>query len=250
MLDGAFNVNSTSVEAWKAVLSANRREEGITPFPRVLGGNQEESYASNSDQDLIWASLRVLDDREIATLAEAIVQQVRQRGPFLSISDFVNRRLTSGVQGRKGALEAAIENAGINGVLDTDSLYSLKNQTSLADYDHPDNIEDSTRMEQSLKPQSKAWGSANYLTQADVLQAIGSSLSARSDTFVIRTYGESVAMNGKVQARAWCEAVVQRMPVPLRPDASGINPEKESGLPNFGRRFIVQSFRWLSPQEI
>ena len=250
ILDGAFNVNSTSVEAWKAVLSANRREEGITPFPRVLGGNQEESYVSNSDQDLIWSSLRVLDDGEIATLAEAIVQQVKQRGPFLSMSDFVNRRLTSGVQGRKGALEAAIENAGINGVLDTDSLYSLENQTSLADYDHPDNIEDSTRMEQSLKPQSKAWGSANYLTQADVLQAIGSSLSARSDTFVIRTYGESVAMNGKVQARAWCEAVVQRMPVPVRPDASGINPEKESGLPNFGRRFIVQSFRWLSPQEI
>ncbi|MDB4544557.1 type II secretion system GspH family protein [Akkermansiaceae bacterium] len=250
LLDGAFNVNSTNVEAWKAVLSANRGEDGLTPFPRVLGGNLEEFQGNDSDEESVWSGRRLLGDVEIASLAEAIVQEVKERGPFLSMSDFVNRRLQSGDHGKSGVLESAINNAGINGQLDSSSSFAIENETSLVDYDHPDHIEDSTRMEQTLKPQSKAWGAAGYLTQADLLQAIGGSLSVRSDTFVIRTYGESISGNGKVQARAWCEAVVQRVPDPVRPDASGLNPEHETGMPNFGRRFVVQSFRWLSPHEI
>ena len=74
-------------------------------------------------------------------------------------------------------------------------------------------------------------------------------LSARSDTFVIRGYGESVA-NGKVKARAWCEAVVQRVPEPVRPDEAGLNPKEGGGLPDFGRRFRVKSFRWLNRNEV
>jgi len=83
-----------------------------------------------------------------------------------------------------------------------------------------------------------------------VLQVIGPALSARSDTFVIRSYGDAVDSTGRVTARAWCEAVVQRVPEPVQPDDSGINPRRTPGSGDFGRRFIITSFRWLSEQEI
>ena len=248
--NGAFNVNSTSVAAWKAVLSANRRPDGLTPFPRIMGDGQPSWQASQPVTNATtWNSTRLLSDEEIDRLARAIVVEVHERGPFLSLSDFVNRRLAPGPTGRKGALEAALEQAGINSSLDLHGAYRLPNDRSLTDYDHPDNIEDSTRLEQTLKPDSKAWGAPVYLTQADLLQAIGSGLSARSDTFVIRTCGEAIA-NGKVQARVWCEAIVQRVPEPVNPDAAGLNPRQSDSLPDFGRRFRIQRFRWLSPNEI
>lgn len=250
MSDGAFNVNSTSVNAWRAVLSANRKPGGGTPFPRVIGGERPEWQNEGAlNQETTWNATRVLSDQEIERLAEEIVQVVKNRGPFLSLADFVNRRLVEGEAGKRGVIEAALYRAGINSTLDTDSLFRLPRQGSLPDYQHPDNIKDPTLLEQLQKPESKAWGAPIYLTQADVLQAIGSSLSARSDTFVVRAYGDSV-VNGKVVAKAWCEAVVQRLPDPVRPDASGINPETEGDLPDFGRRFEVRRFRWLAPDEV
>jgi hypothetical protein len=147
-----------------------------------------------------------------------------------------------------GTLEAAIEKAGLNSTL-KDEL-PLDNESPLPDYRHPDGIADATRMEQTLKPSSKAWGAPAWLTQADVLQVIGPALAARSDTFVIRAYGDAVDASGKVTARAWCEAVVQRVPQPVDPDESGINPARAGQPGDFGRRFLITSFRWLTEQEI
>lgn len=253
MVDGAFNVNSTRVEAWKALLGSTRLAgfgsgDGV-PFPRVLaapGGAWKSGDPADGDE--AWSGHRELSKEEIARLAEAIVAEVKLRGPFLSLSDFVNRRLAENETGRMGALQAAIERAGLNA--DHHAAYPLDNRASLPDYRHPDNIRDATRMEQMLKPASKAWGAPTYLTQADVLQVLGPVLSARSDTFVIRAYGDAVDDAGVVQARAWCEATVQRMPEPLRADESGLNP-REPGTPgDFGRRFVMTSFRWLRPAEI
>jgi len=250
MTDGAFNVNSTSVNAWRAVLSANRKKGGETPFPRVIGGERPQwETGSGLNQNSTWNATRILTDDEIERLAGAIVDEVRKRGPFLSLADFINRRLVPGEEGKRGVIEAAIVRAGINSTLDSDSRFRLTREGSLQDYEHPDNISDSTLIEQTQKPPSRAWGAPIYLTQADVLQAIGSILSARSDTFVVRAYGDAV-VNGKVKARAWCEAVLQRTPDPIRADESGINPNLEGDLPDFGRKFKIQSFRWLAPDEV
>ena len=37
-------------------------------------------------------------------------------------------------------------------------------------------------------------------------------ITPRGDTFVIRAYGDSIDAQGRVVARAWCEAIVQRSP--------------------------------------
>jgi hypothetical protein len=62
-------------------------------------------------------------------------------------------------------------------------------------------------------------------------------LATRSDTFRIRAYGEAVnpAESTRVEATAWCEAIVVR---------TGIS------LPGFGERFVVTDFRWLGPDDI
>jgi type II secretory pathway pseudopilin PulG len=252
LVDGAFNVNSTRVEAWKALLGSSRRTgfgSGGVPFPRVLdpqGGTWTSGQAA--DGAGAWDGSRELNDEEIDRLARAIVDEVKLRGPFLSLADFVNRRLAEDETGRMGPLQAAIEKAGLNAA--HAAAYPLDNRSKLPDYKHPDNLRDATAMEQTLKPASKAWGAPSYLTQGDVLQVIGPALAARSDTFVIRSYGDSVDESGKIQARAWCEAVVQRTPEPLLPDDSGLDPRDAGGRGDFGRRFILTSFRWLRADEI
>ncbi len=250
MLEGAFNVNSTSVEAWKAMLASNREANGGTAaFPRILSSPGGEWFGGNPDAADAWLGHRSLDDEEIQRLAEAIVFEVRRRGPFLSLSDFVNRRLAEDESGVAGTLEAAIRRAAIN--QRHEAARPLDNTRPLPSYRHPDNIADATRIEQTLKPSAKNWGAPTFLTQADVLQVIGPALAARSDTFVIRAYGDATDASGRVIARAWCEAVVQRTPRPVTPDATGINPAAAvAGGVDFGRRFDVTAFRWLSPAEI
>ena len=44
----------------------------------------------------------------------------------------------------------------------------------------------------------------------DVLNSIGPNLTARSDTFVVRAYGEAHDDTGNVIGKAWIEVVVQR----------------------------------------
>ncbi|MCX8237536.1 MAG: hypothetical protein OSB05_01845 [Akkermansiaceae bacterium] len=141
------------------------------------------------------------------------------------------------------------DRAGLNAPLDQFGLYALNKERSLRDHNPPDNIEDSSLIEWTLKPRCKEWGAATYLTQAGVLQTIGPGISVRADTCAIRAYSEAMS-EGKVKTRVWCEVIVQRLPDPIRPDSSGINPDRESEFSGFGRRFKIKSFRWLNTDEV
>ncbi|MGL5017404.1 MAG: hypothetical protein ACRDBP_04670, partial [Luteolibacter sp.] len=200
--------------------------------------------------DEAWSGQRVFNRTEIRKLAGEIVAEVETRGPFISLADFVNRRLSEDETGKKGALQAAIDRAGLNASFA--DKWPLNNSESLPDYDHVDNIDDPTRLEQKLKPDTNAWGALGFLTQADLLQFIGPALSARSDTFRIRAYGESLDASGKVTARSWCEAVVQRSPQYVDPADDPLQTPDKLNETNrkFGRRFEIVAFRWLSPGEI
>ncbi len=267
--EGAFNVNSTSVEAWQAFLASldgralawlsaetgqfDQKDEQRYPVSRFTIPNADGAETDEFDGDQKeflrkrWEGVRSLTEYEIEELAEAMVEQVRERGPFLSLAEFVNRRLSSGESGLRGALQAAIDETSINKSFEKTSDLVTQNEVAEVGYRNP---------EAALGKVGE--GAPGYVTQADVLMPLAPLVRVRSDTFKIRAYGESVDSRGRVQARAYCEAVVQRYPEYLdrvdEPEKEVFNPSNQNQLAEvnqaFGRRFKVQSFRWLSLDEV
>lgn len=346
--EGAFNVNSTSVEAWKGLLTAFRdlqlsvqttlpgdisTEPTENPSETVpvslslqplfgpvgfaFANNRPLSYgasnmASGRNYSRVISGFRYLDDDMIEALAERIVDEVRLRGPFLSISDFVNRRLVApdrstgewdtartdssadnneymdfsydfikrgydplvGLHGLGGALNRAIQVSGINGGVNypeglasvsSDRIYKLKPYTvqvsdsraggfRFIQYPTMNYYLDSEHIAGApVGEQGQFFSHApGFVTQADLLSMIGPALTARGDTFTIRSYGDAVnPLTGEISAKAWLEVVVQRVPEPVL-DADGdyepdLDPE---GRDTMGRRFEIVSFHWLSESEI
>jgi hypothetical protein len=238
-LDGAFNINSTDVEAWTAQLSAMRGEPfqvtggpapatGVTAFPR---SNHPSGKANDN-----WNGFRTLTDTQVRKLAENIASEVRKRGPFLSLAEFVNRRVEGGELGFSGAIQAAIE---------ADKLNEQAKQATFSKDKYPNDAHENIINDTGV-------GIPGYLTQADVLQSLAPIITCRSDTFTIRAYGEAKDTAGKVIARAWCEAVVQRMPGFVDPadPAETSTASLKAMNKTFGRRFEVVSFRRVLPSEI
>jgi hypothetical protein len=272
MVEGPFNINSTSVDAWRIFFSSLKGKPiayldgGKTPKEADSGDNVPvgmgtlpaglpASTADTADprDPEQWKGLRVITEDEIDALAQAMVREVRKRGPFLSLSEFINRRLdpdnTDGMA-IKGALQAALDydgsdNEGPEVTINRNfrsSTRTLDAEVSGIDFAFPDAARGPV-----------AYGSSAYVDQADVLRHFAEQLTPRGDTFIIRTYGDALDQNGKVLARAWCEAVVQRTPDYV--DATDENHLKTSDLTSdankrFGRSFQIVSFRWLNSSEI
>ena len=362
LLEGAFNVNSTSVDSWVAHLATLKgqaikirnlkdgfdlasgssqewNESDLTPFLRIsepTGEGVPAQAAPDKDNDF-WTGFVTLTDNQVRTLATKLVEEVKLRGPFLSLSDFVNRRVArmefSGgnvslpwlkkeewphetrttAQGLRGPVQAAIAKAELNrggfqwsptdpelpetpparfidpGGTFHDSSFglhavSLQNQHTF-DVDRANNIQnwgagirqisgrsgsiaininsgndwrtnptwarEQVHFRRTIYAQAFERGEApenlravensatganmpGWLTQADVLSPLAPILTARSDTFVIRTYGESPRMNATLLKR-WCEVTVQRVPDYLKPhvDAPHHRPHEPFADDNF-----------------
>jgi len=271
LYDGGFNVNSTSKAAWKAVLGGLR---GVKlPGASSSGGTVLTRFANAFDtaangKTTPWNSYRELSDVEIDTLAEKVVIEVRRRGPFMSLGDFVNRRLLGQANSTfspnanppyswtdkfslKGALQAAIDAANINAdaitaaggtfrrpdtvLTETDPnpalTYDWKfnsgtNTKSTVTFDAnsyaptPTTIDSNNRFP-SLRAMSESndhtkaiagLGAPGIVTQMDVLNSVGPNLTPRSDTFVVRAFGEALDNAGASIGKAWVEIVIQRTP--------------------------------------
>ncbi len=254
-LEGAFNVNSTSIEAWASLLKgvrlgnwayddplgstpvAGQSEVDVTGEYQFLrfGQTAEETWLGSYDMSDLGKSreffrkgMRSLTDAEVETLATEIVELIRTRrqalsgtvGPFVSLEDFVD----------SGVIEGAIAAAGLNDAVRTD----------LAD------------------PLTELAYASSFLTQQDVLAAIAPFLSARSDTFVIRAYGDSVNPFDatKTVVRAYCEVIVQRVHAKDETEYDVTPGNQDPMLPtlntpgNYGREYRVIAFRWLTGDEI
>jgi len=185
---------------------------------------------------------------ELRELAAKVVDEVRARGPFMSMADFVNRRLINQRNpaddfGLKGALQAAIDKTTINDnaiaaaggtfqapkspadmALEDPNKHLYGNMLTSKGWWGQNSAYPSIKANQrfpSLKAMSKnpsaskpdiiaGLGAPGIVTQMDVLNSIGPNLTARSDTFVVRAYGEALDDAGNVIGKAWVEVIVQR----------------------------------------
>lgn len=263
LMKGSFNVNSTSKEVWKAMLASLRPESARmllsaenspqatladlktldtkeARFSRFLLPNSD-APENAGDRQNVFQGPRDISESELDALAEQIVEQVRLRGPFLSMAEFVNRQIGSSDLAQKGALQAAIDATAIN-----------SNSSVLANTGHELPALSKYTNSTAMAGRSDQ-GAAGYLSQADLLSVLGNAATVRSDTFTIRSYGDARDRSGNIIARAWCEATVQRVPEYIDPhDKSQVAPGDLNSPANqtFGRRFVVRSFRWLSPADL
>jgi hypothetical protein len=67
------------------------------PGTHVVSRNPNPAVGGTTEASR-WLGYRELRDEEIRQLAEAVVRQVKKRGPFRSLGEFVNRRRTEEVE--------------------------------------------------------------------------------------------------------------------------------------------------------
>jgi type II secretory pathway pseudopilin PulG len=284
----AFNVNSTSVLAWTAFLSGSLGEgrplqsgqlsDGVVSFARHT--NPEDAIDTNDadpDKRGGWVGARKLSDDEVRLLAENIVVEVRKRGPFISLADFINRRLRDADDdtSHMGALDAAIKATGLNRKFYDNADYQTTNINSgggESDNNHSTFKSAYKYGTKTVQPDTQAWGLPGFLTQGDLLEPLAPAMAVRGDTFTVRAYGES-SEGGVVKARAWLEVIIERTPNyvqskqigsstgegnistdrPLiQQHATGEYTDGDLTEANkrFGREFRIKSFRWLNSEEI
>lgn len=269
-IKGGFNVNSVSIEGWSHFLSGLLSRSQVF-LPSVTGqepsaiitpdskdgkflitrynlANAEpaERATGKEKEDRYWNGSREVSADQIKELARAIVPQFKQRDPFRSMAEFVNRRISTDKKlAVSGALQSALDDSTVTINAPFRSELIKGTETSSAGkpvYNFPEAAQGSRKQ-----------GITGYVTQADLLASVGTSLSVRSDTFTIRAMGEARDGTGKLQSRAWCEAVVQRTAAYVNPSEDPVtafgNLTKAENI-KFGRRFEIVSFRWVPANEI
>jgi hypothetical protein len=215
-IHGAFNVNSTSQNAWAAFLGSTAGN--------FIGNDTTVEYSRiqtiDSTSGTGW---RQLSPGQTLSLAERLILQIKRRGIAGSIGEFVNRKLLSRGNdpyklGIKGALQTAIDEVLAPG---GSNVPSSRGRDWFDD-------EAASGPFWACKP--------GELTQADILQSTATTLCARGDTFCIHAYGNALDAKGNIEAETRCEAIVQRLP-------ELIDPNK----PDLGRRYKILAIKWITP---
>ena len=265
-VEGMFNINSVSVDAWRAVLMQGRdlqvpylnsqgnvevQQSNGVPFPRsTVAGDT----ATSDGGDAAVGGYATFDDATIEALAEEIVDQVRERGPFLSLAEFVNRQLSDDTNlALAGTIQGALDSLA-NGSGATNPYEELQNRPGATDITSPPPGNHQYQFPEAAMGSSN-FGLPGWVRQADVLRSLAPIMSARDDTFTIRAYGDSRSTSGQIEATAWCELVVQRRAELVDASESSqlstaSNELTSEANQRFGRRYSVVSFRWLNEDEV
>ena len=325
LTDGTFNVNSTSVDAWAALLaSAKRNAMGsaseLLPagdknarFPRAARADfADYNYKTAFNDKKAWTGLATLDDAQIKLLAKSIVEETRMRLhynhryqygiksglnvhyviqdrgvevplPYIGLAQFVNR-FNCGAYPNQVSFQGCLQNAILRADVDGANLSNRSSPLTAAPaYDatkltvsaansgpglipytyQPANVVATDPRTSSSKGHSLR-AAPTSLMQSDILEAVGSSLSTRSDTFIIRCYGDATDPldSSRTISGCWIEAVVQRIPEfcdPSQPPETEVCKSSDGQLHNpllnqinrtLGRRFVILSTRTLTQKDL
>jgi len=278
-VDGAFNVNSVSVDAWKALLRHSRSnrvpyltptgetdisEENTFPYSRtsiagdrsVLSGSQDSNPNADSGfSPAAYAGAPDLTEVQIDALAEQIVIEIRRRGPFLSLGEFVNRQLTTDTDlAIASTIQKALDNLAESSNSAENPFATLQSQ-AFEITEAPIGPHEYGFPEAALG--SSAFGVPGWIRQADILTPLAPIMTVRDDTFTIRAYGDFRDVNDdtKILASAWCEATVQRKADYIdSADENTVAPYSDEMTSDvnrrYGRKYEIISFRWLNKDEI
>ncbi|MGF1448230.1 MAG: hypothetical protein ACFB20_02305 [Opitutales bacterium] len=229
-LQGPMNVNCTDADVWFSLLASGRTHGGgdAVSFGRGL--------RSPVSPEPLWAESLTLDlEDDLRPLAAALAEEVRARGPFVGLGDFVNRRLVQASapnadHGLHGVLEAALQRTQGDGPqaapLERGLPWFLDAHVS---------TDDNT-------------GLPGYARQQDLLEKLGPLLTTRGDTFTIHACAEVLnPLTGAVEARAHCRGVVQRVPAWIDAADAPTHALGELLAVNrqVGRRYVVREFAWV-----
>lgn len=265
LVSGAFNINSTSVTAWETLLLStlevdlgfDDKPETGAAYPRSLSPLHQAFDSANDGYDTLagYTGYRRLSRTEVRRLAEEVVDLIRVRGPFLSLSDFVNRTLLTETEDPDGfrlagVLQMAIDRAGLNDAMgnSTDAVSWLDTSDYVGTWDLASSF---LGLQPANTVGARGTGASSYLTQADLLARLGAVMRPRSDTFTIRAYGD-LGDPSNPTAKAWCEYTVQRWTDYVDPTNAPTDSPEDLTTANlaFGREFQVTSFRWLNEEDL
>ena len=230
MLEGGFDINSASEEAWLALLASLR---GVSPASTEMTAlSRFRHILPTMVENDAWSGFRTLSDNDLRALAKNLVEEVKRRGPFLSLGEFVNRHVADDSYRFNGTIQNAIDRTGVN------KFYSYATFDT-SRYPNPENLKDPNNP-------NTGTNTPGWLSQADVLHSLAPFLTVRSDTFTIRSLGEARGADGRVLTSVRLEAVVQRVPDWMdtqdEPEAE-LDKLKSEVNKKFGRRFKVISIR-------
>ncbi|MCC5845435.1 MAG: hypothetical protein JJU05_14390 [Verrucomicrobia bacterium] len=286
-VQGIFNINSVSPEAWKSVMgnslfsnfahatrdtnlhdtvhiSGSDIQTNNTDYPpgftRFTQSIQEIfqtdilSYNHENDRPLLNmkpgvtfltprtgmndnstdydANNTALLEEFTRALAEAVQNRNQQAGrPYFSLNELITEPYESG--------EPLIESL-LRGDVDAARFPRLA-----AGHMRRIFVPTSSTTLEAVTPEERT---PSWLSQADILTTIAPFISTRSDTFILRAYGDSRTSEGVILSRVWAEAVVQRVITPFDPVSS--LPEMAENADGFGRKFKILSFKWLNESDI
>ena len=258
LIDSPFNINSTSAKAWQAVLSGFRKQSiagvnynanGVKLY-RGDGSAFVDHFVPSGESDELYIGHRRLDDSQLESLSENLVEEIRERGAAKSLGEFLNRDLLGNNENQQmSRTDEAIQKSGINAneqtvsQIQSNDLYAIETPSYTASAAH--------MFGKNLVKDAGA-GLPGYFKQQDIVRPLAPIMTTRGDTFVIRAYGESVdPITQQIIGRAWCEVTIQRVPDYVdEATPAWIFPPNNEKNSKFGRRLTIINFRWLKDGDI
>lgn len=263
MSEGAFNLNSTSGEAWAMILGSILLEEweisnindtngDIVPnAPRrsVELGQSILRFPQSAQE--VFHTGALPDNASNHPLTEYFRSGAKHfkdsddesdTVPYLDLGNAIAKRISERIQryGPFKSIEAflsPVEDGSFRDPNDDTAQLSVIERAVL----------DVAEINQSEDGEGIWHHTSSYLSQADIMTGISPVANVRGDSFIIRAVGTSGSGFGpNDESTIVCEARVQRVPTLVDPTDDIVKPDETA----FGRRFQITAIRWLDSNSL